>query len=103
MKTFDESVRVVMICKPDDPDGLAHVKQLQEAFMHDIASNQIVLMAASQLTEQTTCAIAAMPEMSEGDLQLGMDQIMMTSFLTSLMWGVAIGREMERVDLVIPV
>lgn len=99
MMIFDDAVRSVMICKPDDPDGLAHVKQLQEAFMHDIAGNKIVLMAASRLAEYTTCAIAAMPEMSEGDLQLGMDQIMMTSFLTSLMWGVAIGREMEKADL----
>lgn len=94
MKTFDEAVIAVMTVKNNDKlqENCDKAMQLQFGFVPEIMANPVVNAA---LNNSTFDLVVDAAEEKEEDIPLVIKGALMSSF----MWGLAVGREMEKQEL----
>lgn len=99
MKTFDEAVMIAMVARvphdaPDtDPAVMKEMGrpiELQRAFVDDVAVNCVLQLAIS------SAVLELVVELSDDDTDT--ECVLANGLLSSFLWGLAVGREMEKTD-----
>lgn len=107
MKTFDEAVTEVLTV-PADPvscgpqqAGSDRIAEKQMGFKDEVMGNPTVQFALSTIIVSTLQDTNEIPLEGRSQTEIVQDTyaVFLGSFMSVLMWGVAIGREMELTEL----
>lgn len=97
MRTVDEAIKIALTTRDNSQAELDRLEDLQMGFRQEICANTVTNRAINSLTLVVVQQVNEVAD-DDDDLETLVPAAIAGGLLSALMWGVAIGREMERVD-----